>query len=297
VIVVLDGRVPYHLLALDGARTTLPGKVEVLDLARSPSPGRDLMRALEGMPSAVLAIGAEAASLARALVRDVPVIHSMVPDPHPDELAAVNVCGIALVGGFERQIERLRMLDPGVEALGVIYDPSRLTRAVSRLREAAEAAGLRLEAGHVHQSGDLPRALDDLAGRELDAFMVLMDPEVYTAANFAEVQRFAEARDLILIVPDASLARVGKAFSFHPGFWESGAGAGRLVRQIVSGRLSPAEVGILTPLEGAMTVDALHSPAGRWRPDAAEDVPLVGAVTLAAALDVEPGRELEPEKD
>lgn len=295
VLVVVDGRVPYHLLALEGARTTLPGKVEVLDLRRASSPGRDLLRALESKPSAVLAIGEDAALVARSHVRDVPVVHVMVPDPHPDELAGENVCGVALVGGFEQQIARLRELDPGIRTIGAIYDPSRLTRAVARLRKAAEQAGLSLKTGHVHQPGDLPHALDDLAGEDLDAFLVLMDPEVYTASNFAEVRSFAEERDLIFLVPDPSLARAGKSFSLHPGFWESGAGAGRLVRQIVNGRLSPAEVGILMPVDGTLAGDAATSPAMRWRPDPGEELPLVGAVTLAAALNVTPGRELEPQ--
>jgi hypothetical protein len=280
VLVLVDGRVPYHYLALEGARSTLPGTVHVMDLREcSSSAGRDLMRALETRPSAILAIGEEAAQIARSHVRDIPVVHTMVPDPHPDVMASKNLCGLSLVGGFEQQLVRLRTLDPGIRRIGTIYDPSRLTSAVARLRRATAEAGMELVAGCVHQSEDLPHALN------------------YTAANFADVRRFIEDRGMILVVPDPSLAGSRQSFSFRPGFWESGAAAGRLVRQIVSGRLTPAEVGILRPVDGEMGGDeAGASPVMRWRPDPGEKLPLIGAVTLAASLKLPSSRGLEPEE-
>ena len=285
VLVLTDGRVPYHRLALEGARSTLPGRVRVMDLRQASAwPGRDLLRALESKPSAVLAIGEEAANLARSNLRDVPVVHMMVPDPAPGDFATPNICGIALIGGFDSQLQRLHELEPDVKTIGTIHDPSRLTDAVVRLRLAAARAGMHLVTGQVHQPEDLPHALDDLAKEGIDAFMVLMDPEVYTASNFAEIRQFVESHDLVFVVPDPSLARATKSFSFRPGFWESGAAAGRLVRQIVAGRLTPAEVGILRPAEGVMGGEQEPLPAVRWRPDPGEELPLVGAATLAAVF-------------
>jgi hypothetical protein len=296
VVILIDGRVPYHHLALEGARSTLPGDVEVIDLRKCDSPGRDFLRAIEERPSAVLAIGEEAARLARSYARDIPVVHTMVPDPVPGELSSESLCGVSLSGGFEQQLSRLRELDSGLKTIATIYDPSRLTGAVGRLREAAAQAGMELKVGHVHAPGDLSHAFEALAGEPIDAFLVLMDPEVYTASNFAAIRQFAEDRGLIFVVPDASLARAEKSFSFRPGFWESGAAAGRLVRQIVAGRLTPAEVGILSPVDGAMGGDSPPSPSMRWRPDPGEALPLVGAMTLAAALNPHIPSELEPEE-
>lgn len=294
VIVLMDGHVPYHHLALEGARTTLSGSVKVIDLRECDSPGREFLRAIEEHPSAVLAIGENAARVARSYARDVPVVHTMVPDPVPGDMSSDSVCGVSLVGGFEQQIERLLALDPGVKTIATIYDPSRLTNAVVRLRQAAAGAGLTLRAGQVHGPDDLFRVLGELGRERIDAFLVLMDPEVYTASTFAVVRQFVEDRDMIFVVPDASLARVGKSFSFRPGFWESGAAAGRLVRQIVAGRLRPAEVGILLPVDGAMGGEIPPSPQQRWQPVPGDELPLVGAVTLAAAFRRSASGDLEP---
>lgn len=164
VLVLLDDRVPYHFLALDGARSTLPGDIHVLRVREaSPSQRREVLTALEQRPSAVLAIGEAAAEAARGLARDVPVVHTMVPDPHPGDFASDILCGLPMSGSLERQVERLTALDPGMKRVATVYDPSHLSNAVVRFRRAAEAAGLALVAQDIHEPADLLRALDDLA--------------------------------------------------------------------------------------------------------------------------------------
>lgn len=295
VLVLMDNRVPYHRLALAGARTTLPGRVHLIDFSEmTPSLTREILDAIDAQPSAVLAIGESAARAARSLVHEVPVVHTMVPDPLSGDMASENLCGISLIGGFDRQMERLGRLDPDMHRIGTIYDPARLTNAVARFREAAAEAGKTLVVGHVHQPGEFPAALREMAGENLDAFVVLMDPEVYTAHNFALVRQFAEREDLFLVVPDASLAGPGKSFSFDPGFWESGAVAGRIVREIVEGRLHPADVGVRMPTDTELAaVTVATAPALAWTAVPGGDPPLLGAVAIAAELRDSPSGEAD----
>lgn len=279
ILVLVDARVPYHNLALEGARSTLPGRLQVIRFVEvTPSLHRSVLRKLENRPSAVLAIGEEAARLARSLAREVPVVHSMVPDPHPDVFATENVCGLSMTGGFDRQVERLVSLEPDLRRIGILFDPSTLAHAATELRIAVEAAGMELVAGRVHDPYDLPRALDDLGREDLDAFVVLMDPEIYTTRNFDLVRHFAEERELILVVPDPSMAGATKSFSFEPGFWKSGAVAGRLVEQIVEGTLRPDAVGVRPPTEGEVAaIVASVEPGAVWTPDPGAKPPLVGS--------------------
>jgi len=295
VLVLLDNRVPYHQLALAGARTTLPGRVHLIEFNEmTPSLTREILTALDDQPSAVLAIGEEAARAARSLAQEVPVVHVMVPDPISGDIASDNVCGIALIGGFDRQLERLGRLDPDAKRIGTIYAPARLTNAVTRFREAAAEAGKTLVVGQVHQPGDFPAALREMAGKDLDAFVVLMDPEVYTAHNFALLRQFVEKEDMFLVVPDASMAGPGKSFSFDPGFWESGAVAGRIVREIVEGRLSPAEVGVRMPTDTELAaVTVATAPALAWTAVPGGDPPLLGAVAVAAEVRDPPSGEAD----
>jgi putative ABC transport system substrate-binding protein len=300
ILVLMDRRVPYHQLALDGARSTLPGRLRLVEVGEAtPSSGREILRALAEHPSAVLAIGEEAARAARVYVNEIPVVHCMVPDPLADRVVAESQCGISLVGGFDHQIERLARLDPGIRRVGILYDPSRLGHAVSRFRLAAEAAGISLVAGYVRRTEDFPRALDDLSREKLDAFVVLMDPDVYTARNFALVRRFTTEKDIVLVVPDSSMTGPGKIFTLTPGFWETGAVAGMLLRQIVEGRLKPIDVGIRDPTEGEVAAArAAAALTGEWRPAPGGELPLIGAVATAARLREAPGEgDLQPQRE
>src|SRR5688572_29226399 len=106
VLLVLDARIPYHRIALAGARQEVPGTATVLELSGSRTVDlRSLRRAADTRPNAILAIGSEAARLVRATVPDIPVVYTMVMDPWSEDLAGTNFCGVALNDGFEGALE------------------------------------------------------------------------------------------------------------------------------------------------------------------------------------------------
>ena len=260
VLVLIDESVPYHRVALEGALTTMPGQAEIFAVSdRSSRTARALKQRLAGKPSAVLAIGETAARLARRHIRDVPVVHTMVPAPLDADLTTTNMCGVALNGAFDRQIEHLRHLVPEARRIATLYDPRRLDRCYQELNEASRAAGMELVSSHLYRRDavDIRAALEDLGTEPIDAFLVLLDPDLIDATAFAELTRFASSRDLVMAVPDAALATTGKTFSFVPGFWDQGAYAGSLVRRILEERVQPSEIGLIDPgAEGLIPISA-----------------------------------------
>src|SRR5439155_1537991 len=124
-------------------------------------------------------------------------------------------------------------------------------------------------------------ALDELAARRIDAFLMLMDPRTISADAFEQVARFARTHDVVLAVPDASLVVSGKSFSFVPGFWDLGAYAGMLVRKIVEGKVQPSQIGDSYP--GGDSIDRVAA-----RPEVRgyrEVLPGGGAGSIAIARD------------
>ncbi|HEY3174750.1 MAG TPA: ABC transporter substrate binding protein [Candidatus Polarisedimenticolia bacterium] len=287
VLVLLEGGIPYHRLALEGALSSMPGRAETLEVNdMSLATIREVHRRIEERPSAVLAIGDLAARLARRHVRDVPVVYAMVPAPIDSDLTTRNMCGVPLNGGFDRQIEHLRHLVPEARKIATVYDPRRLENCVTELRESTHAAGIELITGNVYGEGtteDLQAALDDLAGEEFDAFVVLLDPRVVDTEGFERIARFAEARDVVLVVPDPSLAGPNKSFSFVPGFWEQGAFAGLLVRRILEGKVQPSQIGMAFPARE----DLQRISEGRRSRTPREVLPPGGAVA-AEAMSAQP---------
>ncbi len=268
ILVLIEDGVPYHNVALQGALSTMPGEFTTLVVSnRGPATVRELQERLEERPSAVLAIGETAARLARRHVRDVPVVFSMVPAPLDSDLTTRNMCGVPLNGGFEAQMGHLTNVTRQVRRVGTVFDPHRMGRCLKDLKTEAREAGLELVAAQVHGGGEeaFSQALEELQGKDLDAFLVLLDPRTTDARNFYAITRFAEAEDIVLAVPDRSLVIPGKSFSFVPGFWDLGAYAGRLVRQIVEGDRQPPEIGITYPdiadLESGPTLLEWTSPS------------------------------------
>ena len=260
VLVLIDESVPYHKVALEGALTTMPGHADIFAVADLGSRTvRALRHRLADKPSAVLAIGETAAKLARRQIRDVPVVHTMVPAPLDADLTTTNMCGVALNGAFDRQIEHVRHLVPDARRIATLYDPRRLDRCYQDLNEASRAAGIELVSSHLytHDAVDLRAALENLGTEPIDAFVVLLDPGLIDAAAFTELTRFASSKDLVLAVPDAALTTPGKTFSFVPGFWDQGAFAGTLVRRILEEKVQPSEIGLVDPgAEGLVQVSA-----------------------------------------
>ena len=216
---------------------------------RSSKTSRLLRKRLADKPSAVLAIGEIAAKLARRNIHDIPVVHTMVPAPRDADLTTINMCGVALNGAFDEQIEHLRHVMPDARRIATIYDPRRLERCYQDLSEASRAAGIELVSSHLYRKDatEIRAALENLGTEPIDAFLVLLDPTLIDAAAFAELTRFASSRDLILAVPDAALTSSGKTFSFIPGFWDQGAYAGTLVRWILEEKIPPSEIGLVDP--------------------------------------------------
>lgn len=248
VLVVLDPRVPYHQKALEGAKATLPASVRVVALSGDASEDlANLKREIADRPNAVMAIGSDAAAMARRWIKDVPVVYTMVLDPIAEDLGNRNLCGVALNGGFGDQLSKLEKLKPDAKRLATIYDPRTLSRSLKRLRAEARARGMSLEVRPARSARQVASALRDLAGEPVDAFFLLLDPKLFDMGSFERVRRFAADRDMVFIVPDSSLVAAGGTFSFAPGFRELGAYAGRLVGQILLGNAEPSNIGMIFP--------------------------------------------------
>jgi putative ABC transport system substrate-binding protein len=233
---------------IEGARSTLPGAVTLLELTGGRlADTKALRRAMREIPNAVVAIGREAARLARREIKDVPVVHAMVPDPRGDDLVTTNLCGVALHGGFADQIDRLSLLKPEARRVVTFYDPRRLAGVVRELRTILVEHDMTLETRTVRNPRQLALALESFDGEPPDAFFLLLDPELLDRFALDQIIRFTASRELVYIVPDPSLLALGGTFSFAPGFREMGASAGRLARSIIADGLIPARIGVGYP--------------------------------------------------
>jgi len=259
-LVLLDRRIPSHLLALEGAKKSLPGSTVELALdGESLENTRRVNDEMMHQPNAVLALGRTAALVARRECRQTPVVFALVPDPRGDNLPSATMCGIALNGGLDAQLERLVSVDSGARSVVTIFDPRRQAVSVPELGRLAKQRGLTLTARPVRSLKNVDRMLADLSADPADAFFLLWDPEFFDAQTLDRIRAFVQEHSMTYIVPDASLLAVGGTFADAPGFEAMGRQAGTLIGEIYRG-LPPLEVGVVAA-EGRTFTTRLEAPA------------------------------------
>jgi len=255
-LILTDPRIPYHKTALSGARETLPAGVRVFEVSeRSADVRKRIFRALAARPDGVLAIGSLAAHLARETIFDTPVVYTMVLDPLKEDLKADNLCGVPSNGAFSEQLDVLTRMSPKARRVGALFDPARMDGVIRELRTEAEDAGFALDVRPIHAQEEIRDRLQSLADGHIDAFILLLDPGLYTNDVFQEVRAFLQERGIIFIVPDGSMVRSGATFSYSPGFRELGAYAGRLLTNVMKRQATVADIGVIFPRTRYLSVN------------------------------------------
>lgn len=246
-LVILDRRIPSHVLALEGAKKTLPGTaVELAIQGESRQDESQVREEMMHQPNAVLALGRTAALLARRECRQTPVVFALVPDPEGDNLPSSTMCGVALNSGLDAQLDRLVSLDPGARTLVTLFDPRRQAVSIPELEQLARERGLALTARPVRSLKDVDRMIAALSADPADAFILLSDPEFFDAQKLDRIRQFVQTHDMTYIVPDSSLLDAGGSFTDAPGFGAMGGRAGTLIGEIYRG-LPPMQVGVVPP--------------------------------------------------
>jgi len=255
-LVITDPRVPYHKTALAGARETLPAGVRVFEATeRTPEIRRRLYRALASRPDGILAIGSIAARLARETIFDTPVVYTLVLDADREDLRADNLCGVPSNGAFSEQLDLLSRMAPKARRIGALFDPAHLDGVIHQLRIEAEDAGFSLDVRTVHDRSEAAKGLQSLADAGIDAFILLLDPGLFTNEVFQEARAFLQERGIIFIVPDGSMVRAGATFTYGPGFREMGGYAGRLLTNVMKREATVADIGVIFPRTRYLSVN------------------------------------------
>ena len=205
-------------------------------------------------PQLVLAIGALAAQIAKEGLPDTLVVFFMVPNPRKYGLEGGNVVGISLDIPVEAQFVLYTSLVPALRTIGVIYDPVKTGTIVTEARVAAAKLGLRLRAAPVASEKAVPRALRSLLG-SIDALWMVPDDTVVTSESFKFLLRQTFENNLPFLVVSSIFVEVGALASLAPNYTDVGRQGCQLVNQIISGRLQPEKVDIVSPEKVDLTIN------------------------------------------
>jgi len=191
----------------------------------------------------VVAIATPTAQAAVEVFRgsDTPVIYAAVTDPvgaglvlsATDPSGNENVTGVSDMIPVAAHLKLLGELSPGLETIGIVYNPGEANSAI--LTEMAEAAapgvGVIVLTATADSTADVPLAAQSLIGR-VDAYYVTTDNTVVSAID-SVLAASEEAGVPFLMADPTSLASATLAAGFD--YYEHGLTVGEVVLRILSG--------------------------------------------------------------
>src|SRR5215831_8773438 len=233
--------------ALAGFVATCTEQITTYDLGGRTSDTRRIIDRIMAVPSKlILAIGPQAAQVAKAEVQDIPVVFLLVRNPRKYGLEGDNIAGISLDVPIEAQLAVYKSLLPTLQVLGVIYDPEKTGALVKEADEAAGKFGLRFLAASVASQAEVPAALRSLLGK-VNALWLLPDDTVVTPESLTFFLLTAFKQNLPVLTISDAFVEAGALASLSADYTDMGRQACQLSREIESGRLPPAQASIVPP--------------------------------------------------
>jgi putative ABC transport system substrate-binding protein len=188
----------------------------------------------------IVPIATPSAQAAVAATSTIPIVFAAVTDPVAAGLVTDltrpggNVTGVSDLTPVADQFALAREIVPGMDAIGVIYNPAEANAVVlvDLLRAAASAAGVAVVEATAPNSAAVQAAAASLVGR-VDAIYVPTDNTVVAALD--AVIGIAEDADIPLFTGDTDSVVAGAVASIGFDYYEHGKQAGHMVARILRG--------------------------------------------------------------
>ncbi|EKE10455.1 MAG: hypothetical protein ACD_16C00033G0017 [uncultured bacterium] len=181
----------------------------------------------------------------------IPIVFAAVTDP----LASGIVSSLKHPGGYitgvtdaapvKEQLKLFKKILPQMKTLGVIYNPgdsSSLTPLV-QAREAVKDLNITLIEVTAFKTADVPGAVKNLMGKEVDALFVPLDNTALSAME--SILKIANQYKIPVFSSDRDSVAQGALASYGYSHFDTGYTAGKMVEQVLKGA-NPGDISVAT---------------------------------------------------
>jgi len=171
----------------------------------------------------------------------IPIVFAAVTDPvasgvilsldHPGG----NITGVTDAAPIKRQFDIFKQILPHLKTLGVIYNPgdNSSTTPVKEAREVAKDMGITLVESSAFKTSDVPGALQQLAGKKVDAIFVPLDNTILSA--MVAVLKIAFQYNIPVFTSDSDSVGQGALASSGYSHFDTGYTAGKMAVKVLKG--------------------------------------------------------------
>ena len=199
----------------------------------------------------IMAVGTGALRVLATAITDIPIVGCMAYDPVA-ELSELwqtrqNLYSFPLKVPYSRRFDLLVKLLPAVNRLALIYQRSKGEELLSEIRGEAEARGIELLPHSIGSLSEFEDALDQSVS-SADAFLMVLDRELYTAATTREVLLQMTRQRIPVIALSPNFVKAGALVSISVPFAGNGRAAGALAAELLHGNEPLARIGAVESL-------------------------------------------------
>lgn len=222
--------------------------IEEFDMKGDRDRGQKIFEALNAKrPSAIITIGPEASTLAKKLVKDIPVIFCMVPDHTKYGLSGNNITGVSVLLPLKTQLTILKSVTPNVRNVGVIYNPKLSKNIFTELNKKAIELGMTLVPVLVDESEEVVSGIQALQGK-VDAIFLFPDPTVVSSIDVVrEIIKFAFEKKISLFGIGEEMVKEGALLSINPEYTAIGQQVARIAQDIIKQNIKPGLIPVADP--------------------------------------------------
>ncbi len=201
-------------------------------------------------PKLIFALGAKAAFTAKLWTKkrqDIPVLFAMVLNwKRYNLLDQKNMVGIAAEIAPGTKFANIAIFSPEIKKIGVIYS-SRSSEVLQQAKEAAKIFNIKLYGKQIHRSKEFKRSFKEIR-EDVDAFLVLNDPVIYTLENMDWLKIRCIKERLPCIGQSKNIVEHGLVLSINSDIAGVGSQAASMAKNILNRHQLPDRIGVMAPL-------------------------------------------------
>jgi len=201
-------------------------------------------------PDLIVTIGSKSTALVSKNIKDIPIVFSAVLNPISSGFARSmwssgnNLTGSSLDIPVRTQLEKFKLIVPGLQRVGVIFTRDS-EPVVAEAKRVCKEIGLELVPMSISAEKEIPEAIENL-GQKTDGLWAVADTVIFTPQSTQYLFLYTLRNGIPVMGPFPSFVKAGALFTLAWNDKDVGRQSGELALRVLSGE-DPRQIPITTP--------------------------------------------------
>lgn len=201
-------------------------------------------------PDLIVTIGSKSTALLSKNIKDIPIVFSAVLNPISSGFArsmwssGTNLTGASLDIPVRTQLEKFKLIVPGLQKVGVIFTQDS-EPVVAQAKRVCKEIGIELVSVTISSEKEIPQVIENL-GQKTDGLWAVADTVIFTPQSTQYLLLYTLRNGIPFMGPFTSFVKAGALFTLAWNDKDVGRQSGELALKALAGE-DPKQIPITTP--------------------------------------------------